>query len=129
MSQNQFNFNTTRHYFLRITISTIYWHKTYSLRTSSWVLGSCNTCVRLQSRVTISGATINSSMILFYFYFCYVLLLLLLFLACLLISPFKFVLLLSLICFIYVYFVFLFFFFSFVCLFSVLEGSAFFISM
>ena len=31
------------------------------------VLGTCNTCVRLPSRITSSGATVNSWMILFYF--------------------------------------------------------------
>ena len=32
------------------------------------MLGAWNTCVRLQSRVINSGATVNCSMILFYFY-------------------------------------------------------------
>ena len=33
------------------------------------MLGTCNTCVRLHSRVTSSGATVNSWMIFFSFYF------------------------------------------------------------
>ena len=43
-----------------------------------WFSGACNTCVKLQSRVTSSGATVNSWMIQFYFIFilfvCFVLL-------------------------------------------------------
>ena len=33
------------------------------------MLGACNTCIRLQSRVTSSGATVNSWMIFFYLFF------------------------------------------------------------
>ena len=111
------------------------------------MLGTCNTCVKLQSRVTSAGATVNSWMILFYFslllfllllllllfclfvclfflsFFFWFDLLLLLLLACLLMCAFKFALLLSLI---WVVFVFVFF---LVCLFSFIKGSVFFISM
>ena len=90
------------------------------------MFGACSTCVKLQSRVTSSGATVNSWMILFYFsllsllmllllllLFClFVLcfsfflfdLLFLLLLACLLICVFKFALLLSLFCVAFVFF-------------------------
>ena len=111
------------------------------------MLGACNTCVKLQSRVTSSRTTVNSWMILFYFslllLLLFLLLLLLLFclfacffflfflfhllflllLACLLMCAFKFALLLSLF---WVVFVFVFF---LVCLFSFMKGNAVFISM
>ena len=32
-----------------------------------WVLGACNACVRLQSRVTSSGAAVNIWVVLFHF--------------------------------------------------------------
>ena len=48
-----------------------------------WVLGACNTCVKLHSRVTSSGATVNSWMIWFYFSLLLIWLLLLLLLFCL----------------------------------------------
>ena len=58
------------------------------------MLGTSNTCVRLQSKVTSSGARVNCWMIQFYFVclFCFVLLalLLLLLLTCLLVCAFRF---------------------------------------
>ena len=104
------------------------------------MLGACNTCERLQSRVTSSGATVNSRMIWFHcFYFYFVCLFgfvgfLLLFSAFVSVCAFKFVLLLSLLWFLFVVsyfilFLFLLLFFSFVSLFLVPERSAVFISM
>ena len=110
------------------------------------MLGACNTCVRLQPRVTSSGTTVSSWMIwfhCFYFYFfrlfCFVgfLLLLLLLLAFVSVCAFKFVLLMSLFWFLFVVFYFILFYYfylfifflSFVSLFLVLETSAVFISM
>ena len=59
------------------------------------MLGVCNTCVRLQSRVTSSGATVNSWMILFYF------------------SWLLLMLLLLFVCFFFLFFLFLFVWFVF----------------
>ena len=104
------------------------------------------TCVKLQSRVTSSGTTVNNWMIwfdfsllllllllsllllwfclfVFYLSFFLIYLLFLLLLACLLMCAFKFALLLSLF---WVVFVFVFF---LVCLFSFIKGSAVFIWM
>ena len=105
------------------------------------------TCVKLQSRVTSSGTTVNNWMIwfdfslllllllllsllllwfclfVFYLSFFLIYLLFLLLLACLLMCAFKFALLLSLF---WVVFVFVFF---LVCLFSFMKGNAVFISM
>ena len=97
------------------------------------MLAVCNTSVSLQSKVTSSGGTINSCMILFclsllllLFFFCFFYLsLLFLLLACLLMFAFKFVLLS---CFWFV-FAFVLGVFFLVCSFSFLEGSADFISM
>ena len=97
------------------------------------MLGACTTCVRLQLKVTTSGARVKSWMILFFWFLFFILLflfvclfyffVLMLLLTCLLMCAFKFVLLLSLFWFLFVCF------FSFVCLFSFLEGNANSISM